>query len=153
MKTISAHESVVKLHDVLNKDNMTNSFDRALAQGKRCSFCEQGISCQLCSNGPCRIKPGAERGVCGIDADAMAMRNMMFLNTMGTATYTFHAKEVAKTLKATALGKTPFQIKDEAKLRSFAAKLGIKSDMSTKEIVIAVADAMITEINSDSDSN
>ena len=41
----------------------------------------------------------------------------MFLNTMGTATYTFHVKEVAKTLKATALGKTPFQIKDEAKDR------------------------------------
>jgi len=47
----------------------------------------------------------------------MAMRNFMFLNTMGTATYTFHVKEVAKTLKATALGKTPFQIKDEAKDR------------------------------------
>ena len=152
METISAHQSVKEQYNVLKKDGMSNTFDRAIAQGKRCSFCEQGISCQLCSNGPCRIKPGAERGVCGIDADAMAMRNMMFLNTMGTATYTFHAREVAKTLKATALGKTPFHIKDEAKLRSFAAKLGIKNDMSTNEIAIAVADAMITEINSDSDS-
>ena len=77
----------------------------------------------------------------------------MFLNTMGTATYTFHAKEVAKTLKATALGKTPFQIKDEAKLRGLAGKLGIKTDkVGTKEIAISVADAMITAINSDSDS-
>jgi carbon-monoxide dehydrogenase catalytic subunit len=151
METISAHQSVKEQYNILKKDMMTNTFDRFNAQGKRCSFCEQGISCQLCSNGPCRIKPGAERGVCGIDADAMAMRNLMFLNTMGTATYSFHAKEVAKTLKATALGKTPFQIKDEAKLQSFAGKLGIKTG-SPKETAIAVADAMLAGINSDSDS-
>src|SRR4030067_1651 len=72
METISAHQSVKEQYNILKKDGMTNTFDRAQAQGKRCSFCEQGISCQLCSNGPCRIKPGAERGVCGIDADAMA---------------------------------------------------------------------------------
>ncbi len=151
METISAHQSVKEQYRILKKDGMTNTFDRAVAQGKRCSFCEQGISCQLCSNGPCRIKPGAERGVCGIDADAMAMRNFMFLNTMGTATYTFHAKEVAKTLKATALGKTPFQVKDDAKLRALAEKFGIKTDKSKKELAIAVADAMMTGINADSD--
>lgn len=151
MAPVSAHKSIIELHNILHKENITNAFDRAEAQGKRCSFCEQGISCQLCSNGPCRIKPGAERGVCGIDADAMAMRNLMFLNTMGTATYTFHAKEVAKTLKATALGKTPFQIKNDAKLREFAVKLGITTNMGTKEIALAVADAMIAGINSDSD--
>ena len=150
-ENISAHQSVKEQYSILKKDGMTNTFDRAVAQGKRCSFCEQGISCQLCSNGPCRIKPGAERGVCGIDADAMAMRNFMFLNTMGTATYTFHAKEVAKTLKATALGKTPFQIKDETKLRALAGKFGIKTDKSTNELAIAVADAMIAGINADSD--
>jgi carbon-monoxide dehydrogenase catalytic subunit len=150
-ENISAHQSVKEQYNILKKDGMTNTFDRAVAQGKRCSFCEQGISCQLCSNGPCRIKPGAERGVCGIDADAMAMRNFMFLNTMGTATYTFHAKEVAKTLKATALGKTPFQIKDEEKLRALAGKFGIKTDKSTNELAIAVADAMIAGINADSD--
>ncbi len=151
METISAHQSVKEQYSILKKDGMSNTFDRAVAQGKRCSFCEQGISCQLCSNGPCRIKPGAERGVCGIDADGMAMRNFMFLNTMGTATYTYHAKTVAKTLKATALGKTPFQIKDEAKLRALAGKLGVKTDKSTKELAIAVADAMMAGINADSE--
>jgi carbon-monoxide dehydrogenase catalytic subunit len=151
METISAHQSVKEQYNILKKDGMTNTFDRSFAQGKRCSFCEQGISCQLCSNGPCRIKPGAERGVCGIDADGMAMRNFMFLNTMGTATYTFHAKEVAKTLKATALGKTPFQIKDEAKLKTLATKFGLKTDKSSKELALSVADAMLSGINADSD--
>ncbi|MFZ2411224.1 MAG: anaerobic carbon-monoxide dehydrogenase catalytic subunit [Candidatus Methanoperedens sp.] len=151
METISAHKSVVEMYSVLNKDGMTNTFDRFDAQGKRCTFCDQGISCQLCSNGPCRIKSGADRGACGIDADGMAMRNMLFLNTMGTATYTFHAKEVAKTLKATALGKTPFHIKDEAKLRSLAEKLGIKTGQSISIIAPTVADSMLEAINSDSD--
>ncbi|MDO9098431.1 MAG: anaerobic carbon-monoxide dehydrogenase catalytic subunit, partial [Candidatus Methanoperedens sp.] len=151
METVSAHKSVVEMYSVLNKDGMTNTFDRFDAQGTRCTFCDQGISCQLCSNGPCRIKSDADRGACGIDADGMAMRNMLFLNTMGTATYTFHAKEVAKTLKATALGKTPFQIKDEAKLRNLAEKLGIKTGQSISIIAPAVADAMLEAINSDSD--
>ncbi|VVB95165.1 Hydroxylamine reductase [uncultured archaeon] len=151
METVSAHQSVKEQYNILKKDKITNTFDRFDAQGKRCSFCEQGISCQLCSNGPCRIKPGAERGACGIDADAMAMRNMLFLNTMGTSTYTFHANEVARTLKATVLGKTPFQIKDESKLRSLAGKFGIKTDKSTKDLAIAVADAISAGINSDSD--
>lgn len=148
---ISEHKSIIEQYEVLHKDGITNVFDRFAAQGKRCNFCEQGISCQLCSNGPCRIKPGANRGVCGIDADGMAMRNMLFLNTMGTSTYTFHAKETAKTLKAVALGKTPFQIKDEAKLKLVAEKFGIKTDDTIKNIAISVADAMLKEINSDSD--
>ncbi len=151
METISAHQSVREQYNILKKDGMSNTFDRATAQGKRCSFCEQGISCQLCSNGPCRIKPGADRGVCGIDADGMAMRNFMFLNTMGTSTYTYHAKEVAKTLKATALGKTPFQIKDEEKLRALAGKFGINTDRDIKELALAVSDAMLTGIYADSD--
>jgi len=131
---------------------VTNTFDRFDAQGKRCSFCEQGISCQLCSNGPCRIKPGADRGACGIDADGMAMRNMLFLNTMGASTYTFHAKEVAKTLKATASGKTPFQIKDEAKLKALAEKLGVTTEKDTKELAAAVGDAMLAVIHADSEA-
>ena len=148
---ISEHKSIIEQYGILNKDGTTNVFDRFIAQGKRCNFCEQGISCQLCSNGPCRIKPGANRGVCGIDADGMVMRNMLFLNTMGTSTYTFHAKEVAKTLKAIALDKTPFQIKDEAKLKLVAEKFGIKTDDTIKNISMYVADAMIEAINSDSD--
>lgn len=151
METISAHKSVVEMYGVLNKDGMTNTFDPFDAQGNRCTFCDLGISCQLCSNGPCRIKAGADRGACGIDADGMAMRNMLFLNTMGTSTYTFHAKEVAKTLSATAMGKTPFQIKDEAKLRSLAEKMGIKTGQSISILAPAVADAIMAGINADSD--
>jgi carbon-monoxide dehydrogenase catalytic subunit len=162
MENVSTHESIREMYEAIHKDGVTNVFDLFDAQGKRCNFCEQGISCQLCSNGPCRIKPGADRGACGIDADGMAMRYMLFRNSMGTLTYTFHAKEVAKTLKATAQGKTPFTIKDEAKLRALAEQLGVKTteksgllgkekELSINEIAERVADAMLAEIRKDSD--
>ncbi len=162
METVSTHESIKEMYDVIHGDGLSNTFDRFDSQGTRCKFCTEGISCQLCSNGPCRIKPGADRGVCGIDADGMAMRYMLFRNGMGTLTYTFHAKEVAKTLKATAQGKTPFKIKDEAKLRSLAEQLGIpttdkgglfgkEKDRPINEIAADVADAMLAEIKKDSD--
>jgi len=125
MKKVSEHDSVNEMRELLSADGITNLFDRFEDQDGRCQFCTGGISCQLCSNGPCRIKKGADRGACGIDADGMAMRNFLLKNIMGTATYTFHAKEVAKTLKATAAGKTPFKITDEAKLKELASMFGV----------------------------
>lgn len=152
IKNVSAHSSVIEMHEILQEDGMENTFDRFDAQGKRCTFCEQGISCQLCSNGPCRITSKAQYGACGIDADGMAMRNMLFLNTLGTNAYTFHAKEVANTLRATANGKTPFSIKDEGKLRDLASKLGIDPNENTGELAVAVSDKMLAGINADSDT-
>jgi carbon-monoxide dehydrogenase catalytic subunit len=159
MDNISAHESIRKMYEVMKKDGITNTFDRFAAQGKRCTFCSTGLSCQLCSNGPCRLKNHTEKGACGIDGDSMAMRNFHHLNIMGTTAYTFHAKEVAMTLKATGNGKTPFTIKDEAKLRDFAAKLGIKGEKgllgtkepSVNELAVKVGDAMLASIHTDSD--
>jgi carbon-monoxide dehydrogenase catalytic subunit len=93
----------------------TNVFDRMAAQGvagtKRCNFCVQGIRCSLCSQGPCRITEKAPRGVCGIDADGMAMRNFLLQNTMGTSTYVYHATEVFRTLAQATPGGT-YEIRD-----------------------------------------
>ena len=96
------------------------------AQGdghKRCKFCEQGIRCSLCSQGPCRITEKAPRGVCGIDADGMAMRSFLLQNTMGTAAYTYHAGEVMKTLAQATPGGT-YEIKDWSKLELLAGVVG-----------------------------
>jgi len=131
----------------VESDGMTNVFQRFAAQGARCPFCEQGLRCSLCSNGPCRIKKGADRGVCGIEGNAMAMRDMLMRNVLGASTYTYHAQEVADTLRATAQGKTPFAITDEAKLRMMADKLSLDSTSDTAALAIAVADAMTQEIN------
>ena len=107
----------------------------------RCNFCLQGLSCQLCSNGPCRIseKTGQEKGVCGIDADAMAMRNFLLKNIMGAGTYSHHAYEAFRTLKATGEGKTPFKITDVNKLKWMCEKVGINTNQETNEMAIELA--------------
>ena len=91
---ISYHESVCKVYDRIKKDNMDNVWDRYEAQGvgsdpdKRCPFCQAGVRCDLCSNGPCRADASKDkRGVCGITADGMAMRMMLLRNVMGVSTY------------------------------------------------------------------
>lgn len=153
MPEISAHDSIKKMYEKLKSDGISNVWDRWQAQEQvRCrSFCMKGLSCQFCSNGPCRIIPGKlERGTCGIDADAMAMRYMLLRNAMGLSTYTYHAREVAKTLIATGKGKTPYSIKDESKLRALAKIYGIdatKKDAS--QLSIEVGSAILREINAD----
>jgi len=129
-------------------------FARMEAQGdlgtKRCSFCERGIRCSLCSQGPCRITERAPRGVCGIDADGMAMRNFLLQNTMGTATYTYHATEVMKTLREARPGGT-HEIKDWNKLETLAAVVGEPVE-PRDTLPKRVADAILAELARDHQS-
>jgi carbon-monoxide dehydrogenase catalytic subunit len=130
----SAHGSVTTMVGKVRETGDTNVFDRMAAQGefgeKRCKFCVQGIRCSLCSQGPCRITEKAPRGVCGIDADGMAMRNLLLQNTMGTSTYLYHADEVFKTLAQATPGGT-YEIKDWGKLETLAAAVG--TDLEPKD--------------------
>jgi len=151
MEKLSAHESVNEMHEKLVADGMSSVKERFEAQGTPCKFCATGVSCQLCSLGPCRITPKASRGACGVDANAMAMRNMVHRNIMGISAYTFHAVESAKTLKAAANGSDVFSIKEPEKLKTFAAALGISTDGDINKIADKVADEIIAQINLDSD--
>ncbi len=150
---ISAHESIREMYERVHGEGLTNVFDRFEAQGKRCTFCSEGIRCALCSNGPCRIKPRyhplADRGVCGINADGMAMRNMLIRNILGASTYAYHANEVFKTLKATGEGKAPFKIKDEKKLKNLAENLGLDPSLPVNELAVKVAEIMIEDLHRD----
>jgi carbon-monoxide dehydrogenase catalytic subunit len=143
---VSAHKSIEEMYKRVHTEGLTNVFDRYEAQGARCPFCAGGIRCALCSNGPCRIKPGADRGVCGIEANAMAMRNMLIRNILGTATYTYHAQETTDTLHATAKGEAPFQITNEARLRTVAEKLGLDTSLATNELAESLADFFAEEL-------
>ncbi|MBI5788401.1 MAG: anaerobic carbon-monoxide dehydrogenase catalytic subunit [Candidatus Schekmanbacteria bacterium] len=154
MDNISQHESINKMYEKAHQAGMDTVADRYAAQEAiRCkAYCEKGLSCQLCSNGPCRIVPGrVDRGVCGIDADGMVMRNLLHKVNMGIAAYSFHCKETAKTLKAAARGETLFKIKDENKLNILANALGVSTALPLKDKGTAVADALIAALNQDSD--
>ena len=146
----SYHASVHTMLEQTRDDEKETAFDRMDAMGSRCGFCEKGIRCSLCSQGPCRITEKAPRGVCGIDADGMAMRNFLLQNTMGTATYTYHAVEVMKTLKAAEDGGT-FQIKDWSKLEMLAGVLG-EAVEPRDTLARRVADALLQEFNRDHQS-
>jgi len=151
---ISYHESVRKMYEKIKRDNMTNIWDRFEAQGmggdpdRRCPFCQAGARCDLCSNGPCRADAEKDkRGVCGITADGMAMRMMLLRNVMGASTYHYHTDQTIKTLRATAMGKTPFQIKEPEKLKTFSRRLGIDTSGSVEEIAIRFCDFVEEDFN------
>lgn len=151
---ISVHDSVQEMYERLHSDGISNTFDRFDPQEKiRCGFCLAGVSCQLCTNGPCRISEQAEAtlGVCGIDPNAMAMRDMLLRNVMGIATYAHHAYEAFRTLKSTAQGKTPFGITDKNKLMYFAQQCGVNTNGSQEQVADWLADYLIREFHRDYD--
>ncbi len=150
MEKASAHDSINEMYGRVHEEGVTNIIDRYAAQKSRCKFCVDGVSCVLCSMGPCRLTEKVTEGACGIDANGMAMRNLLHRNIMGTAAYSYHANEAFKTLKATAKGKTPFQITDKDKLIHFATALGIDTNRDIKEVAIDVADFMTEDLKCDS---
>ncbi len=146
----SYHQSVQEMLQRIREDNMSYVFDRWSAQEKiRCKFCLEGLSCQLCSHGPCRIseKTGQDKGVCGIGPDAMAMRNFLIHNIMGAATYSHHAYEAFRTLRETGNGRTPFGLADENKLRWMCEKVGISTGQDPKTMAVQLADFLEAEMH------
>lgn len=151
---VSYHDSVEEMLKRIREDGMSNVFDRwALQEKIRCKFCLQGMSCQLCSQGPCRISQstGQDKGVCGIGPDAMAMRNLLLRNIMGAGTYSHHAYEAFRTLKATGEGNTPFKIKDVDKLKWMCEKLGIDVNQDTNKMAVQLADLLEAQMKIDSE--
>ena len=144
---ISYHQSVRTVYERIKKDGITNIWDRYQAQGlgdnpdQRCPFCMGGVRCDLCSNGPCRADSAKDkRGVCGINADGMAMRMMLLRNVLGASTYHYHTEQTVKTLRATARGKAAFKISAPEKLANFAGRLGLDTSGSDSEIALALCD-------------
>jgi carbon-monoxide dehydrogenase catalytic subunit len=140
-----------EMYQVVNKAEMTNVFDRFSEQQPiQCKFCVEGLSCQLCANGPCRIHPKAPRGTCGVDAHTMVARNFMYRHvTIGTSANIFHAQQAARTLKAA--GEHPesgLKIRDPEKLKKYAEMAGLDSNKSIEELAVAFANWVIDDIHS-----
>lgn len=153
---LSYHDSVEEMLIRIRDDGLSSVFSRYEEQEKiRCKFCLQGLSCQLCTNGPCRIneQKGPEKGACGIGADAMAMRNLLMKNIMGAATYAHHAYEAFRTLKETGKGNTSFQITDTEKLKWMCEKTGISTSQSICEMATCLAELLDREMKVNPDQN
>jgi carbon-monoxide dehydrogenase catalytic subunit len=151
---VSYHDSVEEMLQRIRDDGLSSVFSRWEEQEKiRCGFCLQGLSCQLCTHGPCRINlnTGADKGVCGIGPDAMAMRSLLMRNIMGAATYAHHAYEAFRTLRATGEGKTTFQITDTGKLRWLCQTLELDTGSDIKQQAIGLANALESEMKAGPD--
>lgn len=151
---ISHHDSVKKIYERIKKDGMTNIWDRYEAQGlgsnpdQRCPFCQGGVRCDLCSNGPCRADVAKDkRGVCGITGDGMAMRMMLLRNVMGASTYHYHTEQTVRTLRAVANGESPFTIREPEKLAAFASRFNIPSDFPTNEVAHMLCNYVEADFN------
>jgi carbon-monoxide dehydrogenase catalytic subunit len=70
------------------------------------------------------------------------MRNFLLKNVMGAGTYSHHAYEAYRTLKATAQGKTPFEIKDKEKLKWLCDKVGIHKNGDIYKMAEELADVL-----------
>lgn len=137
---------------VAERQAIATIWDRFQAQVPQCGFGELGTCCRNCLQGPCRIDPfgeGATLGACGASADTIVARNLGRAIAAGTAAHSGHAKHLAHTLLKSAEGKAPdYPIKDEAKLRAVAARLGIVTDgRDAVEIAKEVAQVALADFS------
>ncbi|CAK8717062.1 anaerobic carbon-monoxide dehydrogenase catalytic subunit [Candidatus Electrothrix laxa] len=125
-------------------------WDRYEAQQPQCGFGELGVCCRHCMQGPCRIDPfgeGPDRGICGATADTIVARGLARAIAGGTASHSGHALHMAHVFKKTLEGKAPdYAIKDEAKLKAVATRIGIEVEgRPVKEIALELADKALSE--------
>ncbi len=69
---------------------ITVSWDRFEGQLPECGFCESGLSCRDCLQGPCISHPFRDQsklGVCGKDKDILAAQSLLRLVLKGTMSY------------------------------------------------------------------
>jgi len=140
-----------EIHKAVLAQGMSTVFERFQAQQPQCEFCKQGLSCQLCSDGPCRISERKPLGVCGVNGDVIVARNLLQLTAIGTAANNYQCKNLAKTLKSIGEGKSSIKIKDEEKLRRMCQALGYDHEKPVKELAVLFADFMLSEIGKQND--
>jgi carbon-monoxide dehydrogenase catalytic subunit len=125
----SIDEATLSVLKTAETQGIKTVWDRYEAQQPQCGFGESGLCCRNCMQGPCRIDPfgeGPQTGVCGANADVMVARWVARAVAAGTASHGGHAKHLAHTLlKSANGGAVDYPIKDEAKLRAVAARIGV----------------------------
>ncbi|MCS7286466.1 MAG: anaerobic carbon-monoxide dehydrogenase catalytic subunit [Anaerolineae bacterium] len=144
--------SVQEMLRLAEKLDIETVWCRYEAQLPQCGFGELGTCCHNCLQGPCRIDPfgeGPQKGVCGANADTIVARNLARAIAAGTSAHSGHAKHLAHTLLAWAEGKAPdYPVKDEAKLKAVATRLGIPVDgKDVQELAKEVAEAALLEFS------
>ncbi|MFO7727010.1 MAG: anaerobic carbon-monoxide dehydrogenase catalytic subunit [Desulfonatronovibrio sp.] len=129
------------------KEGVETVWDRLEQQKPHCTFCENGLTCQKCVMGPCRISSKKPRGVCGADADLTVARNFGRFVAAGAAAHSDHGRDLVEVLHAIGKGQaSDYEVRDEAKLKRIAREIDVDTaDKSIQELALAVAESMIQD--------
>ena len=142
---MSLWDDAHKMIEKADKEGISLVWDRLQDQTPHCKFCDQGLTCNKCVMGPCRINPKGPKkmyGVCGADGDLTVARNFGRFVAAGAASHSDHGRDLLETLHAIGKGETTdYTIRDEAKLTRICQELGIDTDgKSVQEQAIALAE-------------
>lgn len=131
------------LEDYIAGLEFETSHHRTEGQSVKCGFGLQGVCCRLCSNGPCRITPDGQKGICGADADTIVARNLLRAIAAGSGCYIHVIEKTALNLKNTALDRGT--IKGKHALSHLAELFGIQG-ADEHDTALQVAQAVLTDI-------
>ncbi len=125
-------EDAQRMLQKAENEQVETAWDRLEYQQPHCKFCELGTTCRNCTMGPCRIsdKEGSKMrlGVCGADAHVVVARNFGRFIAGGSAGHSDHGRDLVEVLEAVAEGTAPgYGVRDEKKLRLFAAEFGVNN--------------------------
>jgi len=128
-------------------DQVETVWDRHDAQQPHCGFCEMGLSCRICTMGPCRVDPfgeGPQQGVCGADGDIIVARNLCRMVAAGAASHSDHGRDLVEVLAAVAESRAAgYEIRDAEKLFRVAAEYGVETgDKEPLRVAAELAHAM-----------
>jgi len=144
----STDPSAAEMLPLAKKEGIETVWDRYQAMQPQCGFGQLGVCCRICWKGPCRVDPfgdGPQRGICGADADTIVARNVIRMIAAGAAGHSEHGRHIALALLGVSEGKFPaYQVRDEAKLRSIAAKL--KIDTAGKDTAAIAREVALTTL-------
>ncbi|MDR2499465.1 MAG: anaerobic carbon-monoxide dehydrogenase catalytic subunit [Treponema sp.] len=122
---------------------METSHHRVEGQETKCGFGLQGVCCRLCANGPCRITPEAQRGICGASADVLVTRNLLRAIASGSGCYIHVVENTALNLKNTALEKG--KLKGLGALERLCKRFGV-GGKDDHEKALNVAEAVLKDL-------
>ena len=108
------------------------AWDRYETQLPECGFCETGLSCRDCLQGPCishPFKDSDKSGVCGKDKDTLAIQSLLRLVIKGTMTYLDRLCDFGKEVES---GRT--KVKDKNKTGQILKKMKGLLENEGKEV-------------------
>ena len=131
IEELSPWEDARQMLRKAREEGIATVWDRLAEQTPHCSFCDQGLTCNKCVMGPCRINPkGPKRthGVCGADADLTVARNFGRFVAAGAASHSDHGRDLLEVLEAVGEGGgNDYAVRDPQKLARICAELGIET--------------------------